>query len=583
MTGKAGKKKNAIMIVVDTLRYDHLGYAGYEPSPSPTMDKLFANGVTMTNGFASGCPTLMALPGLFTSTLPLDRGGYDLGICNRDVSFVEILNREGYRTYGNFVNLIPYGYDRGFDKFSVTFPVSDSILAGVFYPVAYLINDYLKRRISIDRCVEVLEPFLSRGFQAIKQFCSEKEIEMSLGNEMQSLVLHDAIWNYAEIHGLACEEEALFISDPERYIKKIVRKKALSTVLHRIFKTDTQINNKLIRAILARDSSVTKQFDRRNEEMVSLLGSMGIDCETNSKLTDKAASARFIVNNIVSWIDRQPETPFFAYAHFFEAHPPCNFFSHDMWQGADARAEELAILEDVYHTVKDRKSAYSQKDLRYLFSVRYIDEQIKNLLTALEKRNILNDTVIIITSDHGTNYPGIPYREKCHVVEDFYDEIYRVPISFFNKDLQAKQVTGLCSAIDIAPALLDILGLSIPSCFKGESLVSEGFAGRDYLIMEHMGRGLCDHLRQSILVCVRSKDYKLVYETPPGSAMGVGFIREVYDLGNDPYEQNNIAQSATRSDEIRKLTAIAEQRVKEIMHDKQIYSLSEKSTRCTAH
>ena len=94
------QRPNIILVIVDTLRYDRLGSSGYRPALTPNIDKLVANGLSFSNNHANGCVTSVAFPSIFTSTLPLDYGGYEDGIHNRPTSFPEILKNVGYENYG---------------------------------------------------------------------------------------------------------------------------------------------------------------------------------------------------------------------------------------------------------------------------------------------------------------------------------------------------------------------------------------------------------------------------------------------------------------------------------------------------
>ena len=91
---------NINLLIIDTLRYDRLGSSGYRPAITPNLDALATGGINCPNYFSNGCVTSFAFPGMFTSSLPFDFGGYDDGICHRPVSFPEILQQEGFETYG---------------------------------------------------------------------------------------------------------------------------------------------------------------------------------------------------------------------------------------------------------------------------------------------------------------------------------------------------------------------------------------------------------------------------------------------------------------------------------------------------
>ncbi len=115
--------RDIVLIVVDTLRADHLGAYGYSRRTSPTLDALAASGTLFTNATATSSWTRPSMASLFTARLPSE-----LGIrTTTDVldpawpTLAERLQKSGYRTVGvtgNFVHISePSGFARGFDPF----------------------------------------------------------------------------------------------------------------------------------------------------------------------------------------------------------------------------------------------------------------------------------------------------------------------------------------------------------------------------------------------------------------------------------------------------------------------------------
>jgi len=132
---------NIVVIVIDRLSYNQIVLDSDESNLNPTIQSLAANGINCTNVFAHGCPTQFAMPPVFTSTLPLDYGGYDDGIATRPVSVFEHLSGHGYETVGMVSGLMVssfYGYDRGFNEF---YFLGD--LDVFWYHLTYLVNHVL--------------------------------------------------------------------------------------------------------------------------------------------------------------------------------------------------------------------------------------------------------------------------------------------------------------------------------------------------------------------------------------------------------------------------------------------------------
>ena len=92
------KIKKVILLTIDSLRYDRLGVAGYPLKLTPTLDFLASNGIHCTQTIAHASCTQMSQPSIWTSSLPLDFGGYDHGIKERPVALAEIFQNNGFKT-----------------------------------------------------------------------------------------------------------------------------------------------------------------------------------------------------------------------------------------------------------------------------------------------------------------------------------------------------------------------------------------------------------------------------------------------------------------------------------------------------
>ena len=119
-------KPNIVLVVLDALRFDRMGSSGYKPALTPSLDRFAKEGANCSSNYSVGCPTQMAMPGIFTSSLPFDYGGYTEGIYGRPYSFVELLKASGYETFG--VTTVShtssyFGYNRGFDDYVNMFTI----------------------------------------------------------------------------------------------------------------------------------------------------------------------------------------------------------------------------------------------------------------------------------------------------------------------------------------------------------------------------------------------------------------------------------------------------------------------------
>jgi len=224
-----------------------------------------------------------------------------------------------------------------------------------------------------------------------------------------------------------------------------------------------------------------------------------------------------------------------------------------------------------------------QKDLaRYYTEISRMDRRIGKLMAYLESENLTEKTLVIFFSDHGLPFP----RAKGFL----YDPGIRTPLIMqWQGTMEPGIRRGLTSLIDLAPTLLDLVGLDIPTDLQGQSflpqLMDETAAGRSRIYSERNWHDLDDHIRS-----VRTPRYKYirnyypwepytlpadVYGSPTFKAMRklrkAGELTEVerqiflwprpeeelYDLDNDPNEFHNLVGEAAYQEVLTRLRADA--------------------------
>jgi arylsulfatase A-like enzyme len=120
----SGPRANLVLIVIDTLRADHVGAYGYERDTSPELDALAARGMRFARASAPSSWTKPSVASLFTSRLPSEHGAVSfLSPLSPGVETVaELLGRAGYRCLGvssNFAHVNKQsGLARGFHAWS---------------------------------------------------------------------------------------------------------------------------------------------------------------------------------------------------------------------------------------------------------------------------------------------------------------------------------------------------------------------------------------------------------------------------------------------------------------------------------
>lgn len=241
--------------------------------------------------------------------------------------------------------------------------------------------------------------------------------------------------------------------------------------------------------------------------------------------------------------------PFFLFIHYNGTHMsykcPKKYFKqfYDKNSGTKTPLSFEHIknerLRQFYLDQTEGYSYFEEIKARYDGAVRYIDDQIGLLLTALKSAGKEQDTVVVVTADHGEilTEHGITF---CH--HGLYEEVIKVPLIIAGPSITAKTISALVQHVDLVPTLLNLLQIHTTTTFDGFNLqplmngtVSEV---RDYVYTEE----------QYMMTknSIRTRKYKLITaENEPAATCSMcgivhGGINELYDLEHDPQELNNL-------------------------------------------
>ena len=192
---------------------------------------------------------------------------------------------------------------------------------------------------------------------------------------------------------------------------------------------------------------------------------------------------------------------------------------------------------------------------RYDGEIRYVDDQIARLVDALERHGVLDDTLIIVTADHGESLTehGFFFAHGWRLFEPSMHVplVLRYPAGL----PRGHRVDGIAQSIDVMPTLLELLGIDAPAEVDGVSLMPL-IHGREpvlnpyalakttkaltYLNLE-LDRDLHDHY------AIRTREWKYLHGEDGGTFA-------LFDLVNDPGEVLNIAPNeVARVTELRQL------------------------------
>lgn len=224
------------------------------------------------------------------------------------------------------------------------------------------------------------------------------------------------------------------------------------------------------------------------------------------------------------------EKPFFSCIHVDDIHHPEDFFTYD--------TDNLALLKEEFEDIEQVLDIYEKGmtgSVSYYLALRYIDKKIKYLFDMLEKKGLLEDTIVVITGDHGFSFDYICNRNST--VNNHYLENYNVPLYIYDAGCDTYVDERICSSKDILPTLLERLELkALDENITGTSLWKEK---KDYVILQNVMGGCPDIDHRNVTLAVLTGEELLVADASLASKFTDVVFKEYYDLKKDPYQKVN--------------------------------------------
>jgi arylsulfatase A-like enzyme len=249
----------------------------------------------------------------------------------------------------------------------------------------------------------------------------------------------------------------------------------------------------------------------------------------------------FLLEDAIDWIGEQVATmpqPFMGYFHLLPPHEPYT-----------TRADFIDIFTDGWQPVEKPKlfgskfmpqAALNRERRFYDEYLAFTDAEFGRLLDNLEQQGILDNTTIILTSDHGEIFErGI----RGHITLTMYEGMTHIPLLIHKPGQQSREdVFQRTTAADILPTLMQITGQPIPDWAEGAVLPTFGGVeadnGRFVYSVEAKSNPKHAALTEATVVLYQD-DIKLVRY--------FGYTDEdkyeMYNLKDDPEELNNIYES----------------------------------------
>jgi len=254
------------------------------------------------------------------------------------------------------------------------------------------------------------------------------------------------------------------------------------------------------------------------------------------------------------WLQTYHSEKFFLFLHTYYVHVP--------YAAPEKYVKEFADPSYSGPIMNDRESTQSfvekanngevtvtPEDVQRMFDIydgqiRRIDDFIYALVEELKNRGIYDQTLLILTSDHGEQFYEFGHFQHYSDENPFADVSTRIPLIFHCPIFNGKDThEGLTELIDIPPTILEAAGIDTPQIFQGKSLfpIISGQASsavkEEEFVFYHLPN----------VWGLRTRDKKLTVDFRPPRKI------HLYDLINDPDERHNIHSEKKKDDRISTL------------------------------
>lgn len=248
-----------------------------------------------------------------------------------------------------------------------------------------------------------------------------------------------------------------------------------------------------------------------------------------------------VFNRFLMKFNGHHEDPFFAWIHLHPPHdpylPPQPFMgmfdassqlrtkeSQREWLDGTGKVTVTEEMQDVVNTLM----------ARYDENILYCDNTFENFIKELSARNLLNNTIIILSSDHGESFE---HGNLGHGTLDLFEEVTNVPLIIkVPGDTENKIIGNVVEQIDIPATILDFAGIPVPSWMEGRSvrplIYGENLVPKPAFSMALFNNKVGQQISKGT-IAVWKDDYKLIYDLDNKKSL-------LFNIKEDPDELKNL-------------------------------------------
>jgi hypothetical protein len=274
------------------------------------------------------------------------------------------------------------------------------------------------------------------------------------------------------------------------------------------------------------DADLLASITRANKRTKQLNRYMVLSAERH------AYQAHDVNDQMVRFLKQRPEKPFAAFLHILDIH------ESKMLIPTLERRRARHLPGDMLRAGRSWKKLHLGAALED-FGISYTDREFGRLVRLIEDAGLADNTVFIVTADHGGDNQLRIRGVGSELSRMFYDDFLHVPLVISGGDIEPGIDDAMSSNLDIAPTMCELAGEIPDKSFSGISLLERVDQPAEFVSAENTGRGRCDMHGKTICHAHRNDNLKIIFDTDDGRTAE----REVFDLSTDRHEENNIVAS----------------------------------------
>lgn len=536
VVGESGsaKRPNALVVMVDTLRRDHLGVYGYRRSTSPNIDAFATDAVIFDTLIPQSTWTRPSVASFMTSTYPNVHGAQRrTQPMRRDLpSLARSLSLAGYETHG-FVtnpNLLPeWNFGGDFDRYVDI----ESTLDAQNRDDAH----------AIDSVIETFETARGRPWYFYVHAMSPHlpyDPPDPYNDRFASYSLSE--WQDSTVNS---GFEKMENGKPAGWTSSNVAGSSWETVL------DERHGGKramVMRGVSAApDSPWIHMFSGPVQARPGNTVDFGLWTRaTGDPQAELVAFAQGYRDE--KWVDlngrirvsQSPEWRYFQYHHDVVPEGVTQvrlavYPKHER-KGVAWYLDDFRIRVNSFESIGAAEQAYRTRQIDlYDGEIAYFDDQFKRLIEALKRLDQYENTCIVLISDHGEEFWEHGGTNHGH---SLYDELLRVPciVKLPGNEFAGARVSDVIEMVDIAPTILEVLNIDRDVRFQGRSASGLWLGGPPFEKRAAFAALLHE---QRDMSTSRTSSAKFIWNIADGS-------EQRFDLLADPLEQSSLGTDSSR-------------------------------------